>query len=148
MDVPSKIRLLGRIRKVFPEWAIRKQAGVIYASFNSDLKKARDWEHRKEIEAERGFATREYWDALSELRSRKLVGLAHQFHIETAGVTWVTGRHGNRFLDEASETKLYRAIQDKRRALQKFRNKIIRIIVGIIVVIIGLVYLWHTRGQP
>ncbi len=147
MDVPSKIRLLGHIKKVFTEWAIRKQAGVIYASFDRDLKKAKDWERRKDIEAERGFATIEYWDALSELRSRKLMGLAHRIHVETAGVTWVTGRYGNRFLDEASETKLYRAIQDKRHAFSKFRIKVIHVIAGALTgAIIGLVYLWYLWG--
>ena len=147
MDVPSKIRLLGHIKNVFPEWAIRKQAGVIYASFDRDLKKAKDWERRKDIEAERGFATIEYWDALSELRSRKLMGLAHRIHVETAGVTWVTGRYGNKFLDEASETKLYRAIQDKRHAFWKFRIKVIHVIAGALTgAIIGLVYLWYLWG--
>ncbi len=129
MDVPSKIWLLGHIRKVFPDWAIRKQARVIYASFNGDLEKATDWGHCKEIEAERGFATREYWDALSELRSRRLIELADRINVKTAGVTWVTGRYGNRFLDEASEIKLYWAIQRKKRALRKYRNKIIRFII-------------------
>ena len=47
MDVPKKIRLLKRVRKVLPAWAIERQAIVIEKAFDDDLAKAakaKDWE--------------------------------------------------------------------------------------------------------
>src|SRR5712691_13239245 len=110
MDVPAKIRLLSRIRRVVPMWAIKQQAVVIEHAFDSDLSKAQDGEGLQGIILQRDVEASEYWNRLAALRSRKLVGYAEKLYISVDDLKWEKDQYANFYLHRASQSKLYGAI--------------------------------------
>jgi len=143
MDVPSKIRLLNRVRKVFPMWAVKQQALVIERAFDADLEKAKgDAEARQSIIVQRDFETGEYWDQLAALRSRKLTEYAEKLYITVDDLKWERDQYANYYLDKPSQSKLYRSIVEERRKIWDFRIKVIGALTGLIGTIIGLVAIW------
>ena len=139
MDVPAEIRLLGRVRAIFLEWAIAQQARVIENAFKEDLAQAKDWESRQVINAQRDFGASEHWNELRELRSRKLWKRALKLHLPLADIHWQDDQFANRFLEGESESKLYRAIREDKQKVWDFRLKIIAALTGLIGTAIGLI---------
>jgi hypothetical protein len=146
MGIPTKLRLLHAARKICPEWAIERQAIFIEHAFDSDLAATKNGEARQEIIAQRDFEAGEYWEELAEFRTRKLVSRAQRLHIPLDDLKWRDGNHGNRYLDNASEYKLYSAIREDRRTTWELRIKIITVVVtaltGLAGAAIGLVAIW------
>ncbi len=96
MDTEAKIRLLGRIEKIFPAWAIERQARVIERAFDFELSRVQDAEAREGIEHRRYLEASEFWDALAELRGTRLMSRARKLHIPSENLEWETGSYGNR----------------------------------------------------
>ncbi|HLY59825.1 MAG TPA: hypothetical protein VKV95_03570 [Terriglobia bacterium] len=152
MDLPKKLRLLGRFKRFFPIWAITLQAAVLKRAFDSDLAAAKDWNSRQAILASREFEMSEYDGAIYSLISNKLAKRARKLHLRVEGLEWHDDQWGNRFLDDHSEFKLYHAIQDERRKIWEFRLKVIGVLgaflaslIGIIGALIGLVSIWKKH---
>lgn len=146
MDIPAKIRLLNRVRRVFPKWAIERQALVIEHAFDSELSqasKAKDSEAQQSILQQRYFEASEYWNQLEELRSRKLVSRAQKLHISLEGLKWDTDQYANHYLDSTSQVQLHRAIREESRKVWEFRIKVIGALTGLIGTLIGLVAVWR-----
>jgi len=138
-----KVRLLSKVRRVFPLWAIERQALVIEHAFDSDLAKAKeDSELRQSIIAQRNFEAGEYWHELAEFRSRKLANRAQKLYIPLDGLQWTDDGYGHRYLDAASQSQIYRAIREEGRKNWEFRIKVIGALTGLIGTIIGLVAVW------
>jgi hypothetical protein len=142
MDVPTKVRLLKRLGQIAPEWSLKRQALVIEHAFDSDLAVAKDTEARESVVMQRDFEAGEYWNALAALRSRRLVDRAQKLYVPLDGLKWDTDQYANRFLDNPSEGKLYRAIREEQRRTWDFRIKVIGALTGLIGTIIGLVAIW------
>jgi hypothetical protein len=139
VDVPTKIRLLNYVRKVFPELAIERQAGVIEHAFDAELAAAKGAKERHLVEAQRDHEASEYWDELAELQSHKLVRSANKLHILIDSLEWKRGNYGNHYLDSKTQAQLYRAIREEKRKSWEFRMKVIGALTGLVGTIIGLV---------
>jgi hypothetical protein len=139
VDVRTKLRLLNRVRKVFPEWAIERQAIVLEHAFDADLATAKNSEARQELEAQRDAESSEYWEQLAELQSHKLIRHANKRHIPLDGLIWHLGNYGNRYLDAKVRIRLYNAIREEKRKTWEFRMKLIGALTGLVGTIIGLV---------
>lgn len=137
MDVPKKIRLLNRVGKVFPAWAIKRQALIIERAFDDDLAKAKDEEARHYVLQQMDFEAREYWNKLSEIRSRKLVNQAQKY-IAVDDVVWHSDEYANRYLDNATQVKLRRLILEERHKDWEFRLKVVAALTGLFGTLIGL----------
>lgn len=143
MDVPTKIRLLKRLGQIAPEWSLKRQGLVIEHAFDPDLAAAgNNLEARQSIVMQRDFEAGECWNALAALRSRRLVDRAQKLYVSLDGLKWDTDQYANRFLDNPSEAKLYRAIREEQRRTWDFRIKVIGALTGLIGTIIGLVAIW------
>jgi hypothetical protein len=146
--VPQKIRVLDRLRRIFPQWTLQRQARVIEHAFDPEIAKAKakkDWEALQNIGGQCVHESAEYWDALAELRSNRLAKKASKRGILTEGLEWETGNYANRYLTRASETKLRRAVIEERRKDWEFRLKIIGALTGLVGTLIGLVALLTRR---
>jgi hypothetical protein len=144
ISVPAKIRVLDRVRRIFPEWAIRRQAGVIERAFASDLKKAKNNHvERENIISQLQFEVSEYTDALSSRRSARLIKKAQRLYIPFDDLEWVSGNFGHRYLDGKSESRLSKIVLEESRKALEFRLKIaggiISLLTGLVGAIIGLV---------
>ena len=144
MEVRTKIRALNWVKVIFPEWAIRLQARVVYAAFDDELAQARDGEAREHVRSQRAFETSEYWDELRTLRSDRLIKQAHELYVSTEGLIWITGNFGHKYLDGPSESELKRAVRDQKHKIWEFRIKILTALTGLIGTIIGLVSIWKA----
>jgi hypothetical protein len=142
MDVPTKMRLLIRLGKIAPEWSLKWQASVIEHAFDSELAAAKGAEARESVVMQRDLEAGEYWNALAALRSRRLVDRAQKLYVPLDGLKWDTDQYANRFLDNPSEAKLYRAIREEKRRAWDFRIKVIGALTGLIGTVIGLVAIW------
>ena len=74
--VPQKIRVLNHLRGIFPQWTLRRQARVIEHAFDpeaAEAKAKKDWEALQVIGSQCRDESGEYWDALAEFRSNRLV---------------------------------------------------------------------------
>lgn len=148
-NAPQKIRMLDRLRRIFPEWALQRQARVIEHAFDAEIAEAKakkDWEALQIIGSQRHAESAEYWDALAELRSQRLERKASKRGVSTEGVEWETGCYGNRYLTRASETKLRRTLIEDGRRDWEFRLKIVGALTGLVGTLIGLVALL-TRAK-
>jgi len=142
--VPQKIRVLTLLQRIFPQWALRRQARVIEHAFDAELAEAKvkkDWEALQVTLSERHNESAEYWDALAEFRSNRLVRKAAKRGLPTEGAEWETGNYGNRYLTRTSETTLRRTVIEERRRDWEFRLKIIGALTGLMGTLIGLVAL-------
>lgn len=147
--VPQKIRVLNRIRGIFPQWTLQRQARLIEHTFDAEVAEAKankDWEALQIIGSQCHGESAEYWDALADLRSQRLEKKASARGVSTEGVEWETGVYGNRYLSQASETKLRRALIEERRRDWEFRLKVIGALTGLVGTLIGLVALL-TRAK-
>jgi len=139
VDVQTKLWLLNRVRKLFPEWAIERQAIVIEHAFDADLAATKDAEARQALEAQQDAESKEYWDELAELQSHKLIRRANKLHIPLDGLIWHKGIYNNRYLDPKVRIRLHNAIREEKRKTWEFRMKVIGALTGLIGTIIGLV---------
>ena len=146
---PQKIRVLNRFRGIFPQWTLRRQVRVIEHTFDSEIaeaKRQKDWDGVQAIEGNASDECAEYWDALAELRSERLVKKASKRGILTEGLEWQIGNYGERYLTHTSETKLRRAVIDDVRKDWEFRLKIIGALTGLVGALIGLAaFLTHSK---
>jgi hypothetical protein len=107
MDVKKKIRLLNKVRRIFPEWALVRQARVIERAFDDDLLNAKDDPKAFFMaEAMRDNEASEYWMALQERRSLKLSRRARKLHIAQGNLKWERDAYGNRYLEDGALTGL------------------------------------------
>ena len=143
MKTATKIRLLNYAKKVFPTWAIERQARVIEHAWDSELKQAKNQGEREDIYAHRRFEAEEYWGELAQFRSRKLTRLAQKLYIHLDNLEWETGNYGHRVLSDESERRLYHAVREERQKVWEFRLKVITaigsLLLGLIGALIGLV---------
>ena len=138
LSVPTKIRLLDRVRRIFPEWAIQRQAGVIERAFDSDLEKAKtNRVQRESIIDQCHFEVSEYVDALSSLRSVRLIKKAQSLYIPLDDLEWVSGNYGHHYLDGKSESRLSKIVVEESRKALEFRLKIASGIIGLLTGLVG-----------
>jgi hypothetical protein len=142
--VVAKMRLLSGLRRIFPEWAMRRQALVIEHAFDAELKSAKnDWEARQHLLNQREHETSKYWNALRAHRSRRLNKQAGKLHIDTSGLKWESDQYANYYLDEPSDLKLRREVKAESRNALEFRLKVIG---GILAGAVALVTLFGKLG--
>jgi arginyl-tRNA synthetase len=130
--------LLNYFQEVLPKWTLRQKALVIEHAFSSELSNAKDGEARHYILQQRDFEASECWNALAEIRSRELVRQAQKLYIATDDLEWETDSYANRYLLNATQAKLRRAIVDERRKIWEFRLKVIGALTGLLGAAIGL----------
>jgi len=112
---------------------------VIERSSAPDFVRAKgDAEALQAVVRQRDVEAGEYWHALDELRSRRLVNKAQKLFIPLEDVRWKSDCYANFFLDGATRAKLHRAIIEERRKVWDFRLRIIGAIATIITVLTGL----------
>ncbi len=142
----KRLRLLNYFREICPAWVLTRQARIIERAFASDLMKAKDWVARESIARQCESEASEYWEALAELRSRRLINRAHRLYVSTEGVEWITGNYAHRYLDNQSQTRLHKLVIEENRKTWEFRLKIIGatigVLTGLVGTIIGLVAVW------
>jgi hypothetical protein len=139
MNAAKKIRLLGYFKRFFPIWTTTLQAWVVEKAFDSDLAAAKDWNSRQEIISSRDFELSEFWGAINSLNCKKLVKRARKLHLSLEGAEWNDDQWGNRYLDDASESTLYHAIQDERRKVWDFRLKVLAVVGTLIAALTGII---------
>jgi hypothetical protein len=105
-----QLRLLNRVRVVFPfwEWPVSLQARIIEHAYEVRLEEAGDSSKRMDVERQKIFEAEPYWDKLREMRSGELIREARRLHIPTCDLSWDRGTGGYRFLDYQSANKLNR----------------------------------------
>jgi hypothetical protein len=149
MDTPTKIRLLGHFRRVFPVWSLQRQALVIEQAFDSAYKAAGSWEERQGILQQRDYEASEYWNAVTAFRSRKLVNRAEKLYIDTSNLEWERDQYANHWLCDGAQSKLNRLVVEEERKAWEFRLKVIGGVVGALTglagTLIGLVAIWRKK---
>jgi hypothetical protein len=149
LSIARKIRILGLLEKVAPAWAIRRQALVIEHAFDSDLAKAKDLDSRQEIASQRQWEASEYWGALAEYRTNRLLSRARKLYLVPDELKWVTDGYANCYLDNDSLSKLNKIVVEEGRRAWDFRLKVMGVIVsaltGLVGTLIGLIAIWKKH---
>jgi hypothetical protein len=144
-----KIRLLSQLKKIAPAWAMRRQALVVEHAFDSDMEKAKNFEARQVVASGRYHEASEYWGALAEFRTQQLLERARKLYIVPDGVEWITDGYANRYLDDASLSKLNKLVLEETRETWEFRLKVIGGVIGaltgLVGTVIGLVAVWKKK---
>lgn len=129
MDVPTKLRLLKQLGKIFPLWSMNLQANVVSRAFDPQLEAAKKANDRAEFESllsQRGYETQEFLEKAKSIRSVRLCRKAGRYFFPTATLEWEQSEvSGVRYLSERSESELYRAVQDARQKAWEFYIKVI-----------------------
>jgi hypothetical protein len=141
MNVSQKLRMLETVGRVFPMWALQRQANVIYRAFDGEVAKAKASGDRNEYEkviSTLYFEVGEYTDKLRALRSRALLAQAARFYVHVPDLKWEHGQWSwDGFLAEESEALLYQAIQQQKIARREFQLKLLTAGTGIVGALIG-----------
>ncbi len=128
---------------------MRQQALVVEHAFDSDMANAKDSEARQVIGSDRYHEASEYWGALAEHRTNQLLERARQMYIVPEGIEWITDGYANRYLDDASLSKLNKLVVEETRKTWEFRLKVIGGVIGVLTglvgAIIGLVAIWKKK---
>ncbi len=130
------------MERLFPIWALKRQARVIYRAFDADLAKARaskDADEINSLEQQRYFETSEYEDRILSIQSRRLVADAENLYVYIPDLQWEHGNYGDRYLDRTSISKLYHAVKEQKDKNKEYRLKLAGAIIGIIGALIGLI---------
>jgi len=145
METRTKLHVLAYVERLFPIWALKRQAGVIYRAFDADLAKARANKNAGELdslEQQRHWETSEYEDKILSIKSRRLVAAAEGLYLYIPDLQWEQGNYGDRYLDRASLSKLYHAVKEQKDKNREYRLKLAGAITGIIGALIGLIAVW------
>jgi hypothetical protein len=145
MKTTSKIRLYGYLDRLFPIWALKRQARVIYQAFEADLAKAKAGGKTDEYESlwhDQHFETREYEDKILSIQSHSLQADAKSLFIYIPDLQWERGNYGDRYLDTASLSKLHHAVKEVKNNIREYRLKLAAALTGVIGVLIGLIAIW------
>jgi hypothetical protein len=149
LSASTKLRVLHRLRKIAPAWAMRQQAAVVERAFDIDIAKAKSLEEREVVASQRYFESSEYWGALAELRTNKLLDRARKHYLIPEGMEWTTDGFANRYLDNASLSNLNKLVVEETRKHWEFRLKVIggviAVLTGLVGAIIGLVAMWKRK---
>jgi hypothetical protein len=140
MDISQRLHLFDRLQKVFPTWALKRKASVIYHAFDTDFAKLAKTDHqaRHDLAGQRSFETGEYEDDLLAHQSRKLLRGARRQYIHVPDLVWETGPFGARYLDQASLSKLYLLVKEREDRNRDFYLKLITALTGVIGALIGV----------
>jgi|ERR1035437_33390 hypothetical protein len=124
-------------------WTLRRQASVIYHAFDVDLAKAQASGNRNkydELAQQQQFEASEYQDKLRCVRTRRLLMEAETLYIHIPDLRWESGQFSqDRFLDDASESKLYYAVKEQKEKRREYYLKLATAITGMIGALIGLI---------
>jgi len=130
-------------------WTTQRQALVIERAFDARMAKEKDLNVRANMASEREWEASEYWGALSEIRSHRLLARARKIYLAPEGMEWITDGFANRYLSDPSLSKLNKLVVEENRKTWEFRFKIIGVAVGaltgLVGTLIGLVAIWKKK---
>jgi len=110
-------------------------------AIEADLAKARAIKDSERVDRLR-VELLEYSDEIKLRRSRTLLREAERFYIHIPDLQWERGTFVDRYLTEASESKLYYAIKEQKDKNREYRLKLAGALIGIIGALIGLIAIW------
>jgi len=145
MGIPTKLRLIGYLDRIFPIRALKWKSKVIYRAFDAELAKAKIDGNRDDLESleqQRHWEISEYEDKILAIRSRKLTADANDLYVYIPDLQWETGNYGDRYLDKASASRLYLAVKEQKDKIREYRLKLAGACTGIIGALIGLIAIW------
>jgi hypothetical protein len=149
VEAGTEIRLWGYLSRIAPQTVMKRQARAIERAFDADLAKEKDWQERSNLMNQREYEASEYWNALADFRSHRLVLRAQKYYLDTGELKWRTDQYANRFLDDAAQAKLNRVIIEERRKKWEFRIKavggVLGTLTGLVGAVIGLVAVWKKK---
>ena len=91
----TKMKVYRTIERVFPIWALKRQANVIYRAFDGELAKASNKPSEVvSIESSRHFEVSEFRDKIRAIKSRRLMEKADNYYIYLPELVWEQGSCG------------------------------------------------------
>jgi len=128
---------------------MRRQALVIEHAFDSDIANEKNLNARNNIASQRYYEASEYWGALAEYRTHRLLERARRLYILPGEGKWETDGYANRYLDDDSLAKVYQLVVEANRKTWDFRLKVVGVVIGsltgLIGTLIGLVAIWKKK---